>query len=53
MNNENPEASVNAASVRRLTYPTNEIIINPAGYQSGVQLLGGADKNNIRLWWNP
>ncbi len=53
MNTENPDAPVNAASVRRLIYPTNEMIINPEGYKSGVSLLGGADKTNVRLWWNP
>jgi len=53
MNNENPDASTDPASVKRLIYPPNEAIINPGGYQSGVQLLGGPDKTSTKLWWNP
>ena len=52
MNNENPDASADPASVKRLIYPPNEATINPKGYQSGVQLLGGADKTSTKLWWN-
>jgi len=52
MNNENPDASVDPASVKRLIYPPNEATINAKGYQSGVQLLGGADKTSTKLWWN-
>lgn len=53
MNNENPDASVDPRSVKRLIYPPSESIINPAGYQSGIQLLGGPDKSSTKLWWNP
>lgn len=52
LNNENPDASTDAGSVKRLIYPPNEAIINPKGYQSGVQLLGGPDKTSTPLWWD-
>jgi hypothetical protein len=53
LNNENPDASTDPVSVKRLIYPPNEAIINPEGYQSGVQSLGGPDKTSTKLWWNP
>lgn len=53
LNNDNPDASTAANSVKRLTFPPNEAIINPAGYQSGVELLGGPDKTSTKLWWMP
>lgn len=36
----------------RLIYPTNEQTQNQAGYQQGVQLLGGPDKLFTRVWWD-
>jgi len=53
LNNDNPDASTAPTSVKRLTFPPNEAIINPTGYESGVQLLGGPDKTNTKLWWMP
>lgn len=53
INNENPDASTDAASVKRLIFPPSEITVNAAGYQSGVALLGGPDKTSTKLWWNP
>lgn len=53
MNNENPDASIEQRSVKRLVYPPGEAIINAKGYASGVLLLGGPDKTNTKLWWNP
>lgn len=53
INNENPDASTEAASVKRLIFPPSEITVNAAGYNSGVQLLGGPDKTSTKLWWNP
>lgn len=54
INNENPDASVDAASVKRLIFPPSEITVNAGGYKSGVELLGGGgDKTNTKLWWNP
>jgi hypothetical protein len=53
LNNDNPDASVDPRSVKRLVYPPSEAIINPKGYASGVQLLGGPDKTSTKLWWNP
>jgi len=49
----NPDASTDAASVKRLIFPPSEQTVNAAGYKSGVELLGGADKTNTKLWWNP
>jgi hypothetical protein len=53
LNNENPDASLDPRSVKRLVYPPGEAIINAAGYTSGVQLLGGPDKVSTKLWWMP
>lgn len=53
LNNDNPDASTAANSVKRLTFPPTEAIINPAGYQSGVDKLGGPDKTSTKLWWMP
>lgn len=52
LNNENPDASIAANSVKRLIFPPGEITVNAAGYASGVQLLGGPDKTSTKLWWN-
>ena len=41
-----------ADRLKRLIFPPDESIINPDGYQSGVQLLGGADNNDTRMWWD-
>ena len=54
INNSNPDASVAPGSVRRLVYAPNEVVINPKGYKSGVELLGGGgDKSSTKLWWDP
>jgi len=53
INNENPDASTDASSVKRLIFPPDESTINPGGYETGVQLLGGPDKTSTKLWWNP
>ncbi|HEX5025525.1 MAG TPA: SusD/RagB family nutrient-binding outer membrane lipoprotein [Agriterribacter sp.] len=53
INNDNPDASTEAGSVKRLIFPPDEITVNAAGYQSGVELLGGPDKTSTKLWWNP
>jgi hypothetical protein len=52
LNNDNPDLSTAADAMKRLIFPPDESIINPKGYQSGVDLLGGQDKNNVRLWWD-
>ena len=52
INNENPDASTDAASVKRLIFPPSEITVNAGGYKTGVELLGGADKTSTKLWWN-
>lgn len=53
INNDNPDASVDPISVKRLIFPPDEITVNAGGYQTGVQLLGGPDKTSTKLWWNP
>jgi hypothetical protein len=53
LNNDNPDASVQPTSVKRLIFPPTESIVNAEGYQSGVEKLGGPDKSSTRLWWNP
>ncbi len=52
INNENPDASTEAASVKRLIFPPSEITVNASGYNTGVELLGGPDKTSTKLWWN-
>lgn len=51
LNNDNPEVSTDAGSLKRLVFPPDESIINPQGYQSGVDLIGG-DRTNIPMWWD-
>jgi hypothetical protein len=38
--------------IKRVQYPNNEIQVNEAEYNKGVQLLNGADKVNTKLWWD-
>lgn len=52
INNENPDASTEASSVKRLIFPPDESTINAGGYQTGLELLGGPDKTSTKLWWN-
>jgi len=50
--NENPDASLDAGSVKRLIFPPYALIVNKAGYESGVSKLGGPDKSSTPLWWD-
>lgn len=52
LNNDNPQLSTAAGAMKRLIFPPDEAIINPEGYASGVQKLGGDDRNDVRLWWD-
>ena len=52
INNDNPDASTDAGSVKRLIFPPSEITVNADGYQSGIELLGGPDKTSTKVWWN-
>ncbi|ULQ51422.1 SusD/RagB family nutrient-binding outer membrane lipoprotein [Flavihumibacter fluvii] len=52
LNNENPDASTDQASMKRLIFPPDEQTINKGGYESGLQLLGGPDKTSTLLWWD-
>lgn len=36
----------------RLTYPTDEFLLNEDEYTNGVSLLGGPDDQNTKLWWD-
>lgn len=37
---------------RRFIYPNNEKNINGPNYEAALQLLGGADSDGTRLWWD-
>jgi len=52
INNENPEASTDPNSVHRLTYPPNISALDPKGYASAVEKLGGKDNVQTRVWWD-
>ena len=36
----------------RLIYPASAENLNPANYQQALQLLGGPDSDDTRLWWD-
>lgn len=36
----------------RMLYPLDEQTLNKANYEQGVQLLGGADALETKLWWD-
>ena len=36
----------------RFYYPTDLAIENPKGYAQGVELLGGSDDINTKVWWD-
>jgi hypothetical protein len=39
--------------IKRQVFPQNEVLINKADYDKGVQLLGaGGDKVSTNLWWD-
>jgi hypothetical protein len=38
--------------IKRVQYPQNEIQINKAEYEKGVQLLGGKDVVSTPIWWD-
>jgi hypothetical protein len=38
--------------IKRVQYPQSETQVNKAEYDKGVQLLGGADRCNTRIWWD-
>lgn len=51
LNNDNPDATLEAGSVKRLTFPPNEAVVNKEGFDIGLQVLGGPDKTSTKLWW--
>jgi hypothetical protein len=38
--------------IKRVQYPNSEIQINEVEYNKGLQLLGGDDKVNTKIWWD-
>jgi hypothetical protein len=52
IDNENPDASTDAGSVKRLIFPPSEAVVNKTGYDGGVSKLGGPDKSSTALWWD-
>ena len=36
----------------RLYYPSDLAIGNPAGFDQGVEMLGGVDDINVKVWWD-
>jgi hypothetical protein len=38
--------------IKRIQYPNNEIQINEVEYNKALQLLGGDDKVNTKIWWD-
>ena len=36
----------------RMKYPTDEMTLNGTQYDAGVSLLGGADNQDTKLWWD-
>lgn len=52
MVNESQGIFANTDNVKRVTYPQGERNNNPTGYQKALQLLGGEDNGNTKLWWD-
>ncbi|MCF8715150.1 SusD/RagB family nutrient-binding outer membrane lipoprotein [Joostella atrarenae] len=42
----------NAVMPSRLYYPSDLAIGNPSGYAKGVEMLGGKDDINVKVWWD-
>jgi len=42
----------NAVMPSRLYYPSDLAIGNPAGFDQGVEMLGGVDDINVKVWWD-
>lgn len=38
--------------IKRVEYPESENTVNGAEYQKALQLLGGADAVNTKIWWD-
>jgi hypothetical protein len=52
MASENPDVGVNDM-MRRVQFVSGEYETNGDAVDQAIQLLGGPDKGNTRLWWNP
>lgn len=52
IHSENPDVPENAI-MHRVQYVPDEYNTNAAAIAAGLTLLGGPDKANTRLWWNP
>ncbi|MEH6703751.1 MAG: SusD/RagB family nutrient-binding outer membrane lipoprotein [Galbibacter orientalis] len=42
----------NAVMPSRLYFPSDLAIGNPAGFDQGVEMLGGVDDINVKVWWD-
>jgi hypothetical protein len=51
-NNSDTDISKPANFIKRVQYPQNEIQVNKAEYDKGVQLLGGPDVVSTPIWWD-
>ncbi|MDC1106713.1 SusD/RagB family nutrient-binding outer membrane lipoprotein [Prolixibacteraceae bacterium] len=51
---ESLDANVTDDLPSRVRFASDEPLLNPAGYESGLELLGGStkDKMNTKLWWD-
>jgi len=52
INSENPDVGVNDI-MRRVLYVPGEYNTNKEELDKAIQMNGGPDKGNTRLWWNP
>lgn len=52
IHSDNPDVPADSI-MRRTQYPTSEYNKNAAALEDGIIKLGGPDKANTRLWWNP
>ena len=51
INNSGGTINTNA-QIKRIPFAANEYSTNPAGVESGIDLLGGPDTGGTSLWWD-
>ncbi len=47
-----PSMLNNGVMPSRFTYPTDQHVYNPANYAEAVQMIGGQDDINTKVWWD-
>jgi hypothetical protein len=52
MASDNPDVGVDEL-MRRVTFVSSEYELNAAAVEDAIAKLGGPDKGNTRLWWDP